>query len=284
MERETGLSKDTLRVWERRYGFPQPTRDVNGERIYTPEQVEKLRLLRRLTERGMRPGKIISLDLRSLENLGMNQCASDQERPDLARFLALLREPDVSNLRRHLTQTLMRQGLHSFVLDTVSPLNDLVAAHWMRGDLELFEEHLYAEQMQGVLRSAIHAIQHEGRAPCVLLASLTSESRTLLMMEAVLSVGGAICVPLGAQTPVREIARAVGAHRADVVGLSIKGLNHETTSGLAELRTLLAPGIKVWACCNDWSRLKRPPQGIEFAHILQQVPDLLQQWRSSRGQ
>jgi hypothetical protein len=30
VERETGLSKDTLRVWERRYGFPTPERDANG--------------------------------------------------------------------------------------------------------------------------------------------------------------------------------------------------------------------------------------------------------------
>jgi hypothetical protein len=30
VERDTGLAKDTLRVWERRYGFPQPGRDANG--------------------------------------------------------------------------------------------------------------------------------------------------------------------------------------------------------------------------------------------------------------
>ena len=34
VERDTGLSKDTLRVWERRYGFPQPGRDGFGERAY----------------------------------------------------------------------------------------------------------------------------------------------------------------------------------------------------------------------------------------------------------
>ena len=32
VERETGLGKDTLRVWERRYGFPVPQRDRLGER------------------------------------------------------------------------------------------------------------------------------------------------------------------------------------------------------------------------------------------------------------
>ena len=35
VERETGLSKDVLRMWERRYGFPKPGRDDNGERQYS---------------------------------------------------------------------------------------------------------------------------------------------------------------------------------------------------------------------------------------------------------
>ena len=34
VERDVGLSKDVLRVWERRYGFPVPERDANGERLY----------------------------------------------------------------------------------------------------------------------------------------------------------------------------------------------------------------------------------------------------------
>ena len=45
VERDTGLSKDTLRVWERRYGFPTPERDAIGERAYSLEQVEKLRIV-----------------------------------------------------------------------------------------------------------------------------------------------------------------------------------------------------------------------------------------------
>ena len=43
VERETGLSKDVLRMWERRYGFPKPARDANGERQYTAAETEKLR-------------------------------------------------------------------------------------------------------------------------------------------------------------------------------------------------------------------------------------------------
>src|SRR5512139_2290162 len=66
VERDTGLSKDTLRVWERRYGFPRPIRDSNGERVYPSDQVDKLRLLKRLMDQGHRPGKIAE---RSIEQL-----------------------------------------------------------------------------------------------------------------------------------------------------------------------------------------------------------------------
>ena len=41
VERETGLAKDTLRVWERRYGFPVPSRDAAGERAYPLAQVQQ---------------------------------------------------------------------------------------------------------------------------------------------------------------------------------------------------------------------------------------------------
>ena len=36
VERETGLSKDVLRIWEKRYGFPLPERTELGERLYDP--------------------------------------------------------------------------------------------------------------------------------------------------------------------------------------------------------------------------------------------------------
>ena len=47
----TGIARATLRIWERRYGFPQPGRDLRGERSYPDEQVRKLRLIADLMAR-----------------------------------------------------------------------------------------------------------------------------------------------------------------------------------------------------------------------------------------
>lgn len=51
-EQETGLSKELLRARERSYGFPAPLRDPQGDRLYPPDQIPRLRLLRALTDRG----------------------------------------------------------------------------------------------------------------------------------------------------------------------------------------------------------------------------------------
>ena len=47
-----GVPAPTLRSWERRYGFPKPGRDENGEREYTVADVTKLRAIKRLMDIG----------------------------------------------------------------------------------------------------------------------------------------------------------------------------------------------------------------------------------------
>jgi methylmalonyl-CoA mutase cobalamin-binding subunit len=69
VERDTGLSKDTLRVWERRYEFPQPVRDPQGERCYPLDQIEKLRLIKRLLDVGHRPSRLVGLPMDDLQAL-----------------------------------------------------------------------------------------------------------------------------------------------------------------------------------------------------------------------
>jgi DICT domain-containing protein len=50
---QTGLAAGTIRVWEQRYGFPEPSRTPSGYRIYRPEDVEILRRVVAYRERGL---------------------------------------------------------------------------------------------------------------------------------------------------------------------------------------------------------------------------------------
>lgn len=284
VERDTGLSKDTLRMWERRYGFPEPLRDANGERVYPVSQVEKLQLIKRLMDRGHRPGKIISHSLEDLLALGSRSLHGPRVTQDIEIFVRMIRAHQLAELRRHLSQTLMKQGLQRFVIDTVAPLNQAVGDAWMRGEFAVFEEHLYTEQIQGVLRNAVASIHPQARGPRVLLTTFPNEPHTLglLMVESVLAVEGASCIPLGTETPIAEIARAASAHKADIVGLSFSAAFSEkqASAGLAELRAMVDPRILIWAGGASVERIRKPVAGVELIPSLEGMLDRIKEWRA----
>src|SRR5271165_47517 len=68
VSRLTGLSADTLRMWERRYGFPEAERANSGVRLYARGDIERLTLVARALKLGYRVSEAISLDVRSLQN------------------------------------------------------------------------------------------------------------------------------------------------------------------------------------------------------------------------
>ena len=61
--RHTGLSAPNIRMWEKRYNAVVPTRTETNRRLYTADDVEKLTLLRLLTERGHSIKNIANLSL-----------------------------------------------------------------------------------------------------------------------------------------------------------------------------------------------------------------------------
>ena len=64
--RLTGLTDHTIRVWERRYGAVVADRAPNGRRVYNLKDVEKLGLLKQLTDSGLSIGMIANNDIGDL--------------------------------------------------------------------------------------------------------------------------------------------------------------------------------------------------------------------------
>jgi DNA-binding transcriptional MerR regulator/methanogenic corrinoid protein MtbC1 len=289
VERDTGLSKDVLRMWERRYGFPRPGRDDNGERQYSAADVGKLRAMKRLMDVGVRPGRLIGLSTAELDAMAdaRTPARRDEVAPALERdVLAMLTAHDVTGLAGALTGLLMRQGLTRFVLETVAPLNRAVGEAWMRGELQVFEEHLYTEQLQVALRAAINAFPRQPGTPRMLLTTFPSEQHGLglLMVEAVMVPEGVQCISLGPQTPVEDIRRAALAHKAHIVALSFSAAFplRQATDGLALLRRELPSQVTLWAGGEMTRRVRKTLPGVVLIPDLASTVSALRSWRMYR--
>ncbi len=292
VERETGIPKETLRVWERRYAFPQPERDDNGERLYPIEQVQRLRVVKRLLDLGYRPGKIMHLGMDELSELANKAGAAlpppDANDPELRLCLSLIKGHKLQELRQRLAQSQLQLGLRRFVTDVVAPLTTLVGDTWAAGNMAVFEEHLFSETLQSVMRNAIFAAnQHVGHAtatPRVLLTTVPQERHGLglLMAEALLALEGAHCVSLGVQTPLSDIVEAARTQEADIVALSFSTVMSPRAAieNVIELRNRLGGTAEVWAGGNC-AALARRQLGPQCVLDLSDIPGAVSRWRTA---
>lgn len=287
VEQETGILKETLRVWEKRYGFPRPLRDQHGDRVYPLHQVEKLRVVREMLDAGMRPGKIFSGGNPQLQ---FHQPSDDGVLVRLGRYesmLNLLRRQRVDEFRDILQHRLHSLGLPRFVKEVLAPLTQAVGDAWQRGELSVAGEHLFTHQVNLVMYGALAALRFAPQPPKVVAATLTGEPHYLgaLMVEAVLSAHQVKCLQLGANTPATEVVEAARDSAAEVVALSFtqafppEGMS-ET---IADLRAALPMQVALWIGGSGVSQLKDLPEGVHAIDSLTELEQLLVQWRKKHA-
>ena len=304
VERETGLGKDTLRVWERRYGFPVPSRDHLGERAYPAEQVQRLRLLKRLLDGGHRPGKVVSLPMAQIQDLlqavpatpagtGRNGAVgASPELEDADAWVRLLSTDRMDLIRQALQQQILRQGLGHVVDRLVAPLCVLVGQAWMRGQVSVYQEHLFTETLQSVLREAIASVDAGGQTlqqhPRVLLTTTPSEQHGLglLMAECHFALESCMRFVLGTSTPIADIVLAVRQLRIDVLALSFSAYTsrRDLLESLELLRDQLPPEVEIWVGGAAAASHRRAlPQGVRLMGLPADVSVHVLAWRQRNG-
>lgn len=278
VERDTGIGRDTLRVWERRYGYPVPVRNEKGERVYPEKQLRHLQRIRRLLDQGMRPGKLLALPARDLEQLEARLLPESLPAPGgaVAALLAAVQASDVDEVDALLRKQYEQQGMRNFILETLAPLLSSIGELWAGGRLQIYQEHFLSQQLTRFLNVEIAAMQETARRPKVLLATLPGEEHTLglLMVAAMLSSHGVSTINIGAEVPMDQVGRAVEKFRADVVGITFSGAYHykHIRPHILELRELIDEDIEIWVGGEGVRRLRKLPPGVTKFTTLEKLP------------
>ncbi|MFO0664093.1 MAG: cobalamin-dependent protein [Polyangiaceae bacterium] len=256
VSRLTNLPPDTLRVWERRYGFPTPKRTPGGSRVYSRAELLMLSLIVRVLDAGYRPGEVVGKSRRELERLLRSLEVVEEPRgtqPGDAALDQLLRtmvRDDVVSLRAELVRAATRLGPKRFVTELAHPACVRVGEGWRRGDLEVRHEHLFTFSLARQLHVMLAAFDEVIRGPRVLLATLPGESHGLGldMIALYLAAHGVEPRVLGIDSPPEEIAAAATSSACDVVGLSITASSdpNATYAHVRGLRSALPRRVRLW--------------------------------------
>jgi DNA-binding transcriptional MerR regulator/methylmalonyl-CoA mutase cobalamin-binding subunit len=286
---DTGIQKDTLRVWERRYGFPVPVRGAGEERAYDDAQLTRLRLIKRLLDSGMRAGQVVAQPLEALNSLVLAACqpsAAHAVSATVEPLLMLLLQHQRKNLHDSLMLHVETSGLGQAIESIISPMAARVGELWMRGELALYEEHLFTSVVQGVLLQGMAQLplQGAGDSPKVVLTTLNHEPHALglLMAECMFAQMGCDRISLGPRTPAVDLAQAARVMQADIVALSFSSHTSPKAAllGVTHLRDLLPSHIAIWAggSASTLSQVKRANVARVFG-VAQELLDAVTQWR-----
>lgn len=160
VSRMTGIPVATLRVWERRYGFPNSTRTSGGHRLTSEREVIRLRWVKARVDEGMQTGQAI----RALQHLEQDGRLPDAPQMAAARTHVPLADPSLLVFRQHLTTALLNHDLEQsdqllgeilslypledLILEVVSPALNDVGEAWHDGSISIATEHLASNYMR----------------------------------------------------------------------------------------------------------------------------------------
>ena len=106
VSRMTGISPDALRIWERRYAAVSPQRSPGGGRLYSSQDVARLRLMKQLVDAGDAIGEVANLDLDTLQG----RTAEAQRSPSAPRVLTEAEACRVLLVGESLTRVIQAAG------------------------------------------------------------------------------------------------------------------------------------------------------------------------------
>jgi DNA-binding transcriptional MerR regulator/methylmalonyl-CoA mutase cobalamin-binding subunit len=272
----SGVNPHVLRAWERRYRVVTPVRSEGGQRLYSDLDVERLRLLRRLTGRGHGIGQLAKLSNDELERiLREEEPADEQQAPEAtvegrasgfrAAAVRAAQQLDATQLHAVLERAAVSLGVPVFLEQVATPAIREIGHGWQSGTLTVGQEHLATVVFRRILGWIIDTVEAGDEAPRLLVATPPGQMHELgaLLAGAAAASEGWEVIYLGADLPASDVVAAAEQAGVQAVALSIvlPTENSNLLRNLTDIRKGLPPDVPLFlggaAVDEDPERFKK---------------------------
>lgn len=236
VSKQTGISIDTLRAWERRYQVVTPQRDERG-RLFSEADVRRLKLLRGAVEQGHAIGQLAALNDEELQGLLASPALAANETvvPKAARsskpalelnaIITAIERLDYAEAERELALLAAVLPPRELVHQVALPLMRQVGEAWHANKLGIAQEHMTSALLRNLLGALVPLYRRTTPPGKLLLATPSGEHHEFgLLLTAMLTAGGGLgIVYLGANLPAEEIIGAAQKTAPQAVVLGVIG-------------------------------------------------------------
>ena len=223
--RMTGISADTVRMWERRYRVVEPARSEGGYRLYDDASVRRLAAMAALVAAGWSP-RLAARQVMSGGSASGGQPTSaelehgfDGVEPSL---VPLARQLDPERLESTLTRVFAATPFEELVDTWLLPALAELGGAWEAGSVSVGGEHFVSAGLQRHVAGVLAAARPPADAPRVVagLARASRHELGILAFAAVLRRAGADVVYVGSDLPTESWVETIGDSAAQAVVLA----------------------------------------------------------------
>ena len=233
----TGLSKDVIRVWERRYGLVKPSRSSNRYREYSDEEVALLRFVKNQMEQGATIGGLAAEGHDSLvARMRVATPVSEAEQKPHDRLLdeliGSLDPMDKAGFERRLNGAVAVIPFEEAVQRILLPLQRRIGELWHEGHLNIAVEHYVTKIIQQKLFSVMNQLPVNEFGPRILIACPEGETHEIGAQAAayIAATKGCHVYYLGPNLPYSDLVNFCEKISPDLVLLSLTELKQEAAT------------------------------------------------------
>lgn len=263
----TGLSVFVIRAWEKRYDAVTPSRTETNRRLYSEEDIEKLKLLNEAVQKGHNIGGIANLSINELRSVlernpavRINSTSSENDFSiaDLTNIdttigscVDAIKAYDGKTLETILLKASTKMSQPQLIENLIVPLIYEIGDLWHNGDIRIANEHLASAVIRSFLTDLLERYIYNTNAPVFISATPRGQEHELgaLIAGIVAASLGWKVIYLGPNLPIEEIVAVTEHLEAKVVALSIIYPNDDPQlkKDLKNLKRMLSPNISIIA-------------------------------------
>lgn len=252
VEQQTGLSANLIRAWESRYQAVNPVRLKNRRRAYSKDQIERLILLKEITDRGHTISQVACLPDKELRDIYFHITSEvpfalnledkfEQIRTQAFDYITDMRPHELDQL---LTSAAVEVAPLDMIENVIVPLMHRIGDEWETGDLSISHEHMTSAVIRFFLESMRKAYRIRPNAPKIVIATPSEHYHEIgaLIIAAIAASQGWNVIYLGANTPLADIANTALNYQVAAIGISLTyPKDYETNKKIIQDLKLLMP-------------------------------------------
>lgn len=279
--RLTGLSADTIRVWERRYQVVAPSRTNGNTRRYSAAEVRRLTLLREAADLGHKIGDIAHLAETDLTRL-INQDnvatlirttgrqvlrATEAYSHVRSEYLEAIGRYDVRKASDIFARAATLLSSSDFIFKLIVPILKEAGDRWAADTMSVAQEHLITAQVRSLLDQLMRmSLQAPGGMRILVATPAGHRHEFGVLIGALIAASkGFETIYLGPDVPEKDLISAATISRADVLLLGVlRDMAETELTDFTQLLNRLSKTVDTWLGLPPQNLANRSVPGIRF--------------------